>query len=205
MFISFEGIDGCGKTTQAGLFSEWLRNRYKRDVLQTREPGGWTGGAVLREMVIGGTLKHPWSEAYLFMLDRAEHLANVIQPALASGAYVVCERYHDSTLAYQVWGRGLPLGVFDELAQISSFPIPDVTVLFDLTVSKALSRVAKRGRPDTFESEGAVFMEKVRSGYLALAEREPQRFIIVDSGNGSPEDIFGKVIAALNGRGLFND
>ena len=205
MFISFEGIDGCGKTTQAGLFYEWLRNKYKKDVLLTREPGGWNGGAVLRELVIGGALKHPWSEAYLFMLDRAEHLANVIQPALESGSFVVCERYHDSTLAYQVWGRGLPLEVFDGLAQASSFSKPNVTVLFDLPVSKALARVAERGRPDAFESEGSFFMENVRRGYIALAEREPERFIIIDCTEGNVDDIFNKVIAALNGRGLFND
>ncbi|MFA7652008.1 MAG: dTMP kinase, partial [Synergistaceae bacterium] len=133
MFITFEGIDGSGKSTQASLFWKWLVEDKKRDALLTREPGGWPGGDVLREIVISGKLKHDWSEAYLFMLDRAEHIASVIQPAIDSGRDIVCERYHDSTLAYQIWGRGLPLEIFDELARLSAFPVPDLTILFDIT------------------------------------------------------------------------
>ncbi len=106
MFVTFEGIDGSGKSTQAALFWKWLVEEKKRDALLTREPGGWPGGNVLREIVISGKLKHDWSEAYLFMLDRAEHVASVIQPAIDSGRDIVCERYHDSTLAYPDLGQG---------------------------------------------------------------------------------------------------
>ncbi len=128
MFVTFEGIDGSGKSTQAALFWKWLVEEKKRDALLTREPGGWPGGNVLREIVISGKLKHDWSEAYLFMLDRAEHVASVIQPAIDSGRDIVCERYHDSTLAYPDLGQGTSPEIFDELAKLSAFPVPDLTV-----------------------------------------------------------------------------
>ena len=203
MFISFEGIDGSGKTTQAKLFSDWLCKRGC-PVLLTREPGGWDGSSPLREMVISGELRHPWSEACLFMLDRAEHVARVIEPALAAGTHVICERYHDSTLAYQVWGRGLPLEIFNTLAKEASFPIPDFTILFDVSVGYALSRVTKRGRPDAFESEGESFMSRVRNGYLSLAEKFPGRFIVIDANNSDINTVFLSVVSALNQRGYFN-
>lgn len=203
MFISFEGIDGSGKTTQAKLFSDWLCERGY-PVLLTREPGGWNGGAALREMVISGELRHPWSEACLFMLDRAEHVARVIQPALDAGTHVVCERYQDSTLAYQVWGRGLSLDIFNTLAKEASFPMPDITILIDVTVEHALSRVQRRGRPDAFESEGVGFMSRIRNGYLSLAECFPDRFIVIDGNNNDVQAVFMSVVSALNRRGCFN-
>lgn len=203
MFVTFEGIDGSGKSTQANKFVEWLEDRSQRKTVLTREPGGWDGGAVLRDMVTGGALKHEWSEAYLFMLDRSEHLARVILPALDSGANVVCERYHDSTLAYQVWGKGLPLDVFDGLFIFSSFPVPDVTVFFDIPVSLAMERAAKRGKLDAFESRGAEFMTRIREGYISLAEREPHRWITLDCSKGGPEEIFTALTTAIESRGFF--
>lgn len=205
MFITFEGIDGSGKSTQAGLFQKWLIDERGRDAILTREPGGWPGGAVLREIVVSGSLKHRWSEAYLFMLDRAEHIATVIQPALNAGKDVVCERYHDSTLAYQIWGRGLPLNVFDELARLSAFPVPDLTVLFDISSEKALGRVRSRGNPDFFETGGISFMEKIREGYMALSKRDPERWLIIECGEEDPEDIFKRMISLVSSRVLFHD
>ncbi len=205
MFITFEGIDGSGKSTQAKLFAECLKEKHGRNVILTREPGGWNGGAVLRDMVISGALKHSWSEAYLFMLDRAEHVARVIQPALDSGIDVVCERYHDSTLAYQVWGRGLPLEVFDKLATLSAFPVPDVTLFFDIPADVALKRAAKRGNLDAFENEGIKFMNKIREGYTALAKREPKRWIKLDCDSRGIEEIFKNILESFAARGFFND
>ena len=123
MFITFEGIDGCGKSTQARLLFELL-NKEGGAVL-TREPGGWEGGGTLRDIVLSGDLRHPWSELFLFMLDRTEHAARVIGPAISEGRHVVCERYHDSTLAYQVWGRGMPFEPLRDMAKLAALPEPD--------------------------------------------------------------------------------
>lgn len=205
MFITFEGIDGVGKTTQAALLYNWLRENRKRDAVLTREPGGWPGGGPLRDMAVGGTLKHPWSEAYLFMLDRAEHVASVIAPALESGRDVICERYHDSTLAYQVWGRGLPLEIFVELARLSAFPVPDLTILFDITPEIALERVRSRGLPDSFEQKGLPFMSRIREGYLALSKQDPRRWFVVECAEKTGEEIFDAVTCELSSRrGLFD-
>lgn len=206
MFVTFEGIDGSGKSTQAALFWKWLVEEKKRDALLTREPGGWPGGNVLREIVISGKLKHDWSEAYLFMLDRAEHVASVIQPAIDSGRDIVCERYHDSTLAYQIWGRGLPLEIFDELAKLSAFPVPDLTVLFDISPEWALKRAKSRGDLDSFENEGVSFMTKIREGYLALSKRDPERWLVIECAEKKSAEIFEELIASvLSIGGLFCD
>ena len=205
MFITFEGIDGSGKSTQAALFSKWLSEDKERDVILTREPGGWPGGSVLREIAVSGSLKHKWSEAYLFMLDRAEHVASVIQPAIDAGKDVVCERYHDSTLAYQIWGRGLPLHIFDELARLSSFPVPDITILFDIQPERALKRVRSRGNPDSFENEGSSFMEKIREGYLALSKRDPERWLVIECSSESSEEIFEKMVRLVSSRRILSD
>lgn len=205
MFISLEGIDGSGKTTQAKKLARLLTRKYKREVLLTREPGGWKGGSILRRMVRDGRFKHQWSEAFLFLLDRCEHVAGVIEPALEAGATVICDRYQDSTLAYQVWGRGLPLAVFDALAGMAKFPAPDVTVFFDIPVEIALARASKRSSPDAFEKEGAAFMERIRRGYIALSERDPGRWIKIDCAACGEDDIFGKMTEALAGKGVIRD
>lgn len=202
MFITFEGIDGSGKSTQSGRFAEWLGAAAAKEVVLTKEPGGTPECAVLRGLVTSGALRHPWSEAYLFMLDRAEHVAGLIRPALDRGASVVCERYHDSTLAYQVWGRGLPKGVFDELFRLSYFPTPDVTFFFDLPVQEALSRVSGRGRPDAFEKEGAAFMSRIREGYLALSRLDPSRWITLNVAGLDEDAVFALVCDAFEKRGL---
>ena len=200
MFITLEGIDGCGKSTQARLLCEALSARGA--VVQTREPGGWEGGAELRSMVLGGSLKHPWSELFLFLLDRAEHAARVITPALEAGKHVVCERYHDSTLAYQVWGRGMPFEPLRGAAELAGFPKPEATVLFDIEPELALSRVAKRGRPDAFESEGLAFMRRIAEGYRALAAADEKRWLVVRCGERTAEEIFAEMKRGLADKGL---
>ncbi len=200
MFITFEGIDGCGKSTQARLLFELL-NKEGGAVL-TREPGGWEGGGTLRDIVLSGDLRHPWSELFLFMLDRTEHAARVIAPAISEGLHVVCERYHDSTLAYQVWGRGMPFEPLREMAKRAELPEPDVTLFFKSEPALALSRVGKRGKPDSFEREGLAFMEKIDRGYRSLAEMEPRRWAVIECGDRNPAEIFAQVKDVLAERGL---
>jgi dTMP kinase len=200
MFLTIEGIDGTGKSTQASLLSAYISDTCHHNVIRTKEPGGWEGGALLREMVTNGSLKHPWSEAYLFMLDRAEHVANVILPAIAAGSDIICERYHDSTLAYQVWGRGLPLDIFEALFIKSEFPVPDVKILLDMPVDEAMKRVKMRGNPDAFEKTGGSFMSRIRSGYLELFKREPEKWIKVDC-SGSPDEVYKMICKRLKDRG----
>ncbi len=200
MFITFEGIDGCGKSTQARLLFELL-NKEGGAVL-TREPGGWEGGGTLRDIVLSGDLRHPWSELFLFMLDRTEHAARVIAPAISEGLHVVCERYHDSTLAYQVWGRGMPFEPLREMAKLAALPEPDVTLFFKIEPALALSRVGKRGKPDSFEREGLAFMEKIDRGYRSLAEMEPRRWAVIECGDRNPAEIFAQVKDVLAERGL---
>ena len=200
MFITFEGIDGCGKSTQARLLFELL-NKEGGAVL-TREPGGWEGGGTLRDIVLSGDLRHPWSELFLFMLDRTEHAARVIAPAISEGLHVVCERYHDSTLAYQVWGRGMPFEPLRDMAKLAALPEPDVTLFFKIEPALALSRVGKRGKPDSFEREGLAFMEKIDRGYRSLAEMEPRRWAVIECGDRNPAEIFAQVKDVLAERGL---
>ena len=200
MFITFEGIDGCGKSTQARLLFELL-NKEGGAVL-TREPGGWEGGGTLRDIVLSGDLRHPWSELLLFMLDRTEHAARVIGPAISEGRHVICERYHDSTLAYQVWGRGMPFEPLRDMAKLAALPEPDVTLFFKIEPALALSRVGKRGKPDSFEREGLAFMEKIDRGYRSLAEMEPRRWAVIECGDRNPAEIFAQVKDVLAERGL---
>lgn len=203
MFVTFEGIDGSGKSTQAALLADWLSDEYKKEVVLTREPGGWEGGVALRRMVQDGKLRHQWSEAFLFMLDRCEHVAGVITPALSEGKTVLCDRYHDSTLAYQVWGRGLPLVVFDSLAGRIKLPVPDVTIFFDIPIETALRRASERSNPDVFEKEGEPFMRRIREGYAALAEREPNRWVTIDCGDCEVGEVFQKTLSAFRKKGFY--
>ena len=200
MFLAIEGIDGTGKSTQAKKLADYMKACGKA-VLLTKEPGGWQGGEELRKLVLSGKLTHPWSEAYLFLLDRAEHIARVIKPAISEGKIVICERYHASTLAYQVWGRGLPLETFDMLFKLSEFPTPNVTILLDLEPEISLGRVANRGALDAFENEGVAFMKKIREGYLAQYERDTARWIKL-SADKTPDEVFSDIILQLKNRGV---
>ena len=183
MFITFEGIDGCGKTTQAALLAKLLEEKYegKRRVLWTREPGGWTGGSWIRERILEGDLFHPMSELFLFLVDRCEHVRREILPVLDDDGVVICERYTDSTLAYQSWGRGIPSGKIETLFEWCSFPRPDRTFWLDITVKKAMERVCLRGGRDRFEAAGYTFLERVRTGFSSLAQREPLRINTIEA------------------------
>ncbi len=176
MFITLEGIDGSGKSTQARkLFNNLSHKHGEGNVVWTREPGGWERGDLIRELLLNDSLKHDHSELYLFLVDRCEHVKRVIIPALLEGKIVLCERYTDSTLAYQVWGRGLPFEKVNSLFLWSEFPIPELTLWFDINVDISLERLVDRGFHDRIESGGYPFLRKVRQGYQALNKMYPDR------------------------------
>jgi dTMP kinase len=183
VFITLEGGDGSGKTTQAELLRGWLADRG-RTVLRTREPGGTEVGVEVREIVLHhrGDIT-PRAEALLYAADRAHHVATVVRPALERGEVVIQDRYIDSSVAYQGAGRVLDP---DEVRGLSEWATeglrPDLTILLDLDADAARGRLDEaRTRYDRLEAEASEFHDRVRSAYLRLAEAEPERFLVVDA------------------------
>ena len=189
-FISLEGIDGCGKTTQARLLAEWLQE-LGRDVVLTRQPGGTPVGVELRELVLSPDHDiNPEAELFLYLADRAIHVADIVVPALARGQVVVCERYTDSTLAYQGYGRGLDLALLQRLNRMATGGLQtDLTVVLDLPVAEARLDAS---RLDRLESAGRSFSERVAKGFRALAGAEPERIKQVD-GRPSIEAVHAQI------------
>jgi dTMP kinase len=185
-FITFEGGEGAGKSTQLERTAAWLRH-CGVEVVVTREPGGTPRAERLRALLLerGDEPMPAACELLLMFAARATHVENLIRPAVARGAWVLCDRFTDATYAYQGGGRGLPESSIDALAGIvhPGFQ-PDLTLLFDLPVASGLDRAGMRNGqdgPDRFESEQQAFFERVRERYLALARREPVRFRIIDA------------------------
>ena len=186
MFVTFEGVDGSGKSTQARLLAEKLRSEGREAVL-TREPGGTGAGERIREILLHGEKLAPWAEASLFAAARAQLVDEVIRPALARGADVVSDRYLDSSLAYQGVARGLGIERVLELNLLAtSGLLPDRTFLILLSPAEAAAR--RRGEPDRIEREGVAFTEEVDRAYREIARVFAQRVAVVD-GTLSPEDI----------------
>jgi dTMP kinase len=178
MFVTFEGVDWSGKSTQAELLADWLRGQG-RTVVATREPGGTLVAEGVRELVLHGHDMAPWAEAALYAAARADHAASLIRPALARGDDVVCDRYLDSSVAYQGIARGLGEARVRELSLIvTEGLLPDRPFLVLLDPEEALARAS--GDHDRIEREGAAFMRKVDEGYRALAAAEPGRIVAVD-------------------------
>jgi dTMP kinase len=181
VFVSFEGVDGSGKSTQARLLAEHLE-QSGRDVVLTREPGGTPLGEAIRELLLAGDAMSPWSEAALFAAARAELVAEVIGPALDRGAWVVCDRFVDSSLAYQGIARGL--GV-DEVLDLNlpglAGRLPDRTFVLLLDAQQAAGRL---GDPDRIEREGDAFRARVNDAYAELAQRFPERIVTLDGAQG---------------------
>jgi len=190
LWITLEGGDGSGKTTQAGLLAEWMQQRG-RTVLRTREPGGSEVGVLIRDIVLHhrGEIA-PRAEALLYAADRAHHVATVVRPALARGEIVIQDRYLDSSVAYQGAGRVLDATEVRDLSLwATEGALPDLTVLLDLDPSTARRRLDAEDKPfDRLEAEREDFHARVRSAYLALAAAEPQRFLVVDA-SLDPDDI----------------
>jgi dTMP kinase len=194
-FITFEGIDGAGKTTHL----EWFRDKLAAKpalaghaVVMTREPGGTPLGETLREIVLHQTMDLE-TEALLMFAARREHLAQVIEPALARGDWVLSDRFTDATFAYQGGGRGLPRDKLEALERwVQGGFQPDLTVLFDVPTDTASERRSAARAPDRFESETDAFFSRTRAEYLRRAQEAPYRFAIVDSTRGI-DDIRNKL------------
>lgn len=184
LFITLEGPEGAGKSTNREYLAQRLRE-HGLDVVLTREPGGTPLAERVRELLLAPADEPMASDTELLLVfaARAQHLAQVIRPALARGAVVLCDRFTDATYAYQGGGRGLS---FQRIEQLECFVQgdlrPDLTLIFDLPVEIGLSRAAARGRLDRFEQEGLAFFEAVRSAYLDRAREVPQRYRVIDAG-----------------------
>ena len=180
-FITFEGIDGAGKSSHIDGVVDFLR-RHGLSVVSTREPGGTPLGEKLRELLLSDAM-HLETEALLMFAARREHLAQLIEPALARGDWVVCDRFSDATYAYQGGGRGLDKTKFAQLEQwVHGHLQPDLTFLFDLPPAVAGQRIAAQGRElDRFEQERDDFHSRVRQAYLERAAQSPQRMVVIDA------------------------
>lgn len=191
LFVTFEGIEGSGKTTQLARAAAWMEARGL-PVLATRNPGGTELGRHLRQALLHSKGHiDAGAELLLMMADRRHHLVTEIEPALAAGTHVLCDRYTDASRAYQGAGRGLGEKRVDELHERWIRRDPDRTYLFDLPVDVALARVAKRRGAsfDRFEEEDEGFHRKVRAAYRRRARMEPRRFVVIDA-SGSPDSVF---------------
>jgi dTMP kinase len=194
VFVTFEGIDGSGKTTQAALLAEWARGKG-HEVLAVREPGGTPLGERVRELLLDGPEMSPWAEAALFAAARAELAERVIRPALLRDAWVVCDRYVDSSLAYQGAARGLGIDAVRELNTAATGGLtPDLT--FVLLVDPVVALARRAGRPDRIEREDADFVRRVDTGYREIVDAAPDRYVVLD-GALSPEELARRVRRTL--------
>ncbi len=198
LFITFEGADGCGKTTQLNMLAEYLTEKGF-DVVVTREPGAKGLGEKLRDILLNyeGVVSDR-CEAFLFLADRAQHVDVIVKPAVALGKIVLCDRHTDSTVAYQGYGRGQDIDRINLLNNIATDGMkPDLTFVFDIDVETSQQRVG--AEKDRMESAGMDFHNRVRQGYLKLAENEPNRIKVIDAKKSIP-DIHAEVIKILDNK-----
>jgi dTMP kinase len=202
-FITFEGIEGCGKTTQLKLAAQWLERQH-HTVCCTREPGGPELGIHIRRVLLSEKSSGltPLSEALLYMADRFQHIKEVIQPALEAGQIVLCDRYHDSTIAYQGYARKIPFNFLNPIWKNSGSALePDLTLLVDLEPQSGLERslqklAAQQIDESRFEKEALEFHTRVREGFLTLARENPNRIHVID-GSRSIDAVQADVMKAI--------
>lgn len=204
MFITLEGIEGAGKSTLLQKLVEHFKNQNKK-VCVTREPGGSELGLKLRSIILNANETiTPQAELFLFLADRAQHVSDVIQTALSHGEIVICDRYVDSTIAYQGYGRGMKIELLKNLNAIATNNcMPNKTFLLDLDPTIGLTRAKRRNTLDNltqsegrFEAEELAFHQKIRTGFLELAKENPHRFTILDA-TQNPEILFIQALQAL--------
>ena len=196
LFITFEGADGCGKTTQLNLLREYLQNN-NFDVLVTREPGAKGLGEKLRDILLNydGEVSNR-CESFLFLADRAQHIDTIVKPAIEKGQIVLCDRHTDSTVAYQGYGRGIDIDQINKLNNIATDGLkPDLTFVFDIDIETSMSRVG--AEKDRMESAGNEFFNRVRNGYPQIAKNEPQRGKVIDA-TKSIDKVFESVLKEFN-------
>ncbi len=200
-FVTFEGGEGAGKSTQAALLCGWL-GESGLEAVRTREPGGTPGAEEIRALLTEGPPDRwtPMSEALLLYAARADHVARLIRPALVRGAFVVCDRFADSTIAYQGAGHGMDEAVLSALhrAALGDFA-PDLTIILDLPVEQGLARSAARGGPARYESLPADFHERLRRKFLGIAAAAPDRCVVIDA-TQDKADVAAQVRAAVETR-----
>ena len=205
MFITFEGIEGSGKSLQIKRTHEYLMKKG-RGCLLTREPGGTAFGCELREVLLrrGGAAREAWGELLLYLADRHQHLKEVIEPALASGEIVLCDRYQDATRAYQGAARGIALEEIETISRLLGIIEPTRTILLDLDPEIGLRRARRRNSLDLaaaaegrFEDETLSFHTRVRQAYLELARAYPQRFCVIPAAD-APDEVFARISALID-------
>ena len=201
MFITFEGIEGSGKSTQRERLLEWLDAR-SISYISTREPGGTKIGQILRELLLANQsdISSNRTELFLFAADRSEHLNQVILPALKRGDWVVCDRYIDSTYAYQHGGREHDEQDILDIIRLTRAIEPDLTFLLDLSPQEGLQRAKARATLDRFENEQLSFHERVRKAYLKRAQLHSDRMVVIPANGQSIDAIFDKVLEKINER-----
>jgi dTMP kinase len=205
-FITFEGGEGSGKSTQAGILANRLA-RAGRPVFSTREPGGSPAAEEIREALLSGQVAHfgPLAEAVMFSVARADHVDNAIRDALEDGKWVVCDRFVDSTRAYQGTTAGVPRGLINALERLTVGALsPDITFILDIPAEEGLARAQERdedAEPDRFEGQDLMMHERIRRAFLDIAEEEPGRCIVVDASQPEAmvaEDVWEAVLQRLN-------
>jgi len=201
-FITLEGGEGAGKTTHARRLAQVLRARGC-EVVVTREPGGTPGGEEIRRLLVDGAADRwdPLTEALLHFAARREHVCRCIRPALARGAWVVCDRFADSTMAYQGYGHGLGQAPIEALAALTLGGLrPDLTLVLDLPVAEGLARAGGRGGAEArYERMAAAFHERLRTGFLDIARAEPDRCVVIDA-RPDPDRVAAAILAAVEQR-----
>ncbi len=201
-FVTFEGGEGTGKSTQVRLLVSYL-SQSNIDVVQTREPGGSPSAEDIRPLLVTGAADRwsPMAETLLFHAARVEHWRQVIDPALARGAHVVCDRFSDSTMAYQAYAGGLDPKIVADLHRVALGGVEtDLTFVMDISVDEGLRRAATRRDTETrFERKGREFHERLRQGFLDIAQRSPKRCLIIDAAQPI-ERVHGAVLDALKSR-----
>jgi dTMP kinase len=199
-FITLEGGEGAGKTTLARRLAEAMA-AAGLPVLRTREPGGAPGAEALRDLMLHGRVAwDPVAEAMLMFAARREHVAKTIRPALDAGIWVICDRFADSTLAYQCHGHGLDVSVWDRLADVALDGFgPDATLVLDVPLEAGMARALSRGAPDRFERLGTAFHTRVHDAFRAIALANPARCALLDAGQ-EPDHVFAAAVTALRDR-----
>ena len=199
MFITFEGIEGSGKSSLIAQLKKYFKSS-KLEAFFSKEPGGTDLGKEIRKILLNPKYSFdPTSELLLLLADRAEHVQKIIRPNLQKNKLIFCDRYLDSTLAYQGSGRNLDKKIIREMFKALDFPIPDLTILLDVPVQIGLSRARKRNKLDRFEKEDLNFHENVRKSYLDLAKNDSSRIVLFDS-SISEEQLFKKAVNLIKSR-----
>ncbi len=201
MFITLEGTEGVGKSTLISSLKKYFTEK-EIDFIFTKEPGGTREGNEIRNILLDRSMElEPYTETLLLLADRVQHVKKIIKPALEKNKNIFSDRYIDSTYAYQGAGRGISQDDLDNFINVLNFPIPDLTIFLDLSITEGIKRVKKRGEVDRFEEEEVSFFEKIRQFYLETAKKNSKRFFVIDASQ-SMDEVFNiakdKIINTLN-------